>query len=231
MSVQSEEPKHFQGGGGGGGGVEGNRVGSVHHQLTRQEISDMDIINKQMMDDTFDYSPTPEIEPISNLDKVQFPTYPNVHSFDLQSLSNRYPNTFDVQWKRGIGSGHTITFRRASLPPGFRAYITINRKYLFIMYESIVVYWFQLLNNTKKVEMDVGVHQRKKNMVPERLRRLLDLKMSGQDATNFQQRVRRYRSIKNQQDQTHLLKELINILQRRNAPKENPIQPVTAYRV
>lgn len=230
MSAQSEEPKQFQGGGGGGGGGEGNRVGSVHHQLTRQEISDMDTINKQMMD-TRDLSPIPEIEPISNLDKVQFPSYPNVHSFDLQTLSNRYPNTFHVQWKHGMGSGHTITFRRALLPPGFRAYITLNRKYLFIMYESIVVYWFQLLNNTKPVEIDIDFTQRKKNMVPERLRSLLDLKMSGQDATNFQQRVRRYRSIKDQQDQTHLLKELINILQRRNAPKENPIQPVTAYRV
>jgi len=223
MSVQSsEEPKQFQGGGGGGG----NRGGSVPQQLTPEELSDMDSIYKQMMDTT-DPSPIPEIEPISNLDTVQFPTYPNVHSFDLQTLSNRYPNTFQVQWKRGIGSGYTITFKRSLLPPGFRAYITLNRKYLFIMYESILVYWFQLLNNTKTVEVGLD----RKNRIPDRLKSLLDLKMSGQDATNFQQRVRRYRSIKNQQDQTHLLKELINILQKKTAPKENPIQPVTAYRV
>jgi len=220
MSKQLQ--KHLQGGGGGGGGAR------QRQQLTPEELSDVDTIFMKLVDN-FNFQIIPEIIPVRSLDGIRITEmWQPTRSYQVSELASRYPNTFLVE-KRGQAT--YTSFKRGLLPPGFRAYMTIDNKFLFILYESIFVYGFDLIGVSSSYPSIMGyLEQGYFARISHILRSLLDLKMGAEDSVAYQQRIRRYITKKNQEDQVYLLKEIKKLLQR-TAPNDVEQEPVLAYRV
>ena len=220
MSKQSQ--KQLQGGGGGGGG--GRR-----QQLSPEELSDIDTIFMKLVDsgmvNTFQI--IPEILSLRSLDGIRITEmWQPTRSYQVSELASRYPNTFLVEIRSG--AKHT-SFRRGLLPSGFRAYMTIDNKFLFILYESIFVYGFDLIGDGQSPYpsiIDRYLETGPFHHINKTLRSLLDLKMGAEDSVAYQQRIRRYITKKKQEDQVYLLKQIKKLLQRTAVP-----EPVLAYRV
>jgi len=183
----------LQGGGGGGGGGGGRR-----QQLSRQEKSDISSIYMKLVNKGF--FPIPDILPQRSLEGIYITEMLKPkRSYQASELASRYPNTFLVE-KRG--QAIYTSFKRG-LPPGFRAYMTIDNDFLFILYDTIFVYAFNLNGHPPSPSIiETGPFRR----INEMLRSLLDLKMSGEDTVAIQQDIRRHITKKKKDDQGYLLK-------------------------
>lgn len=221
MSKQSQ--KQLQGGGGGGGGGGARQ----RQQLTPEELSDMDTIFMKLVDVLFHRYNTiiPEIIPVRSLDGIRITEiWQRTRNCEISELASKFPNTFLVE-KQGLTL--YTSFRRGLLPPGFRAYMTIDNKFLFILYESIFVYGFDLIGVSSPYPSIMGhLEQKYFHSISHYLRSLLDKKMGAEDSVAYQQRIRRYITKKKQEDQVYLLKQIKTLLQRTAVP-----EPVLAYRV
>ena len=176
--------------------------------------------------DNFSFQIIPEIIPVRSLDGIRISeTWQPTRSHQISELASRYPNTFLVEIRSQ--AKHT-SFRRGLLPSGFRAYMTIDNKFLFILYESIFVYGFNLIGDGHPPYPSIMDHLEPGYLhrISYTLRTLLDLKMGAEDSVAYQQRIRRYITKKKQEDQVYLLKQIKTLLQRTAVP-----EPVLAYRV